>query len=249
MIRCPYCQISNRNDSRFCASCGAPFTSSANAAAPIKSKNNTLTIGAIVIGILFSCGMCELIGKLSDNAKNSSNIETASVKNTTALSQTPIPAPSIEPPVKNESRSLISKPTDKSKTAFVITDDAGVFDAPKPDAYVLQKLSKETNIEVIRQKGVWFYVSIGGKKGWMHGNAIRYKSTVPDLKAETSFPPVETPKTVYSEKLESPKVSQKTTESEINNSGATAKCRDGSLSYSAHRRGTCSHHGGVAVWY
>lgn len=36
---------------------------------------------------------------------------------------------------------------------------------------------------------------------------------------------------------------------EENPSGATAKCRDGSLSYSANRRGTCSHHGGVAVWY
>lgn len=31
--------------------------------------------------------------------------------------------------------------------------------------------------------------------------------------------------------------------------GATAKCNDGSLSYSAHRQGTCSHHGGVAIWY
>lgn len=31
--------------------------------------------------------------------------------------------------------------------------------------------------------------------------------------------------------------------------GATAKCRDNSLSYSAHRQGTCSHHGGVAQWY
>ncbi|MFJ3765243.1 DUF3761 domain-containing protein [Streptomyces sp. NPDC090082] len=30
--------------------------------------------------------------------------------------------------------------------------------------------------------------------------------------------------------------------------GATAQCNDGSFSYSAHRRGTCSHHGGVAVW-
>lgn len=38
-------------------------------------------------------------------------------------------------------------------------------------------------------------------------------------------------------------------EDEINNSGASAKCGDGTLSYSAHRRGTCSHHGGVAVWY
>lgn len=32
-------------------------------------------------------------------------------------------------------------------------------------------------------------------------------------------------------------------------SGASARCRDGTYSYSASRRGTCSHHGGVAVWY
>lgn len=31
--------------------------------------------------------------------------------------------------------------------------------------------------------------------------------------------------------------------------GATAMCNDGSLSYSAHHSGTCSHHGGVAIWY
>lgn len=30
--------------------------------------------------------------------------------------------------------------------------------------------------------------------------------------------------------------------------GATAQCRDGTYSYSSHRRGTCSHHGGVARW-
>ncbi len=33
----------------------------------------------------------------------------------------------------------------------------------------------------------------------------------------------------------------------INN--ASAKCKDGTLSYSSTRSGTCSHHGGVAVWY
>lgn len=31
--------------------------------------------------------------------------------------------------------------------------------------------------------------------------------------------------------------------------GPTALCNDGTYSYSAHHRGTCSHHGGVAVWY
>ncbi|HET8895419.1 MAG TPA: DUF3761 domain-containing protein [Gaiellaceae bacterium] len=30
--------------------------------------------------------------------------------------------------------------------------------------------------------------------------------------------------------------------------GATAQCRDGTYSYSQHRSGTCSFHGGVAVW-
>jgi hypothetical protein len=31
-------------------------------------------------------------------------------------------------------------------------------------------------------------------------------------------------------------------------SGASAKCRDGTWSFSQSRRGTCSHHGGVASW-
>jgi hypothetical protein len=35
---------------------------------------------------------------------------------------------------------------------------------------------------------------------------------------------------------------------EIAGSGASARCRDGTLSYSRHRRGTCSHHKGVAAW-
>jgi hypothetical protein len=33
-----------------------------------------------------------------------------------------------------------------------------------------------------------------------------------------------------------------------NPTGATARCRDGSYSYSQHASGTCSHHGGVARW-
>ena len=30
--------------------------------------------------------------------------------------------------------------------------------------------------------------------------------------------------------------------------GVTAQCADGTYSFSQHRRGTCSHHGGVARW-
>jgi hypothetical protein len=31
--------------------------------------------------------------------------------------------------------------------------------------------------------------------------------------------------------------------------GATAQCKDGTYSFSQSRSGTCSHHGGVAVWF
>jgi hypothetical protein len=31
--------------------------------------------------------------------------------------------------------------------------------------------------------------------------------------------------------------------------GASAKCGDGTYSFSQSRRGTCSHHGGVVEWY
>ena len=31
--------------------------------------------------------------------------------------------------------------------------------------------------------------------------------------------------------------------------GATAQCSDGTYSFSQHRSGTCSHHGGVAKWF
>jgi hypothetical protein len=30
--------------------------------------------------------------------------------------------------------------------------------------------------------------------------------------------------------------------------GATAQCADGTYSFSQHRSGTCSHHGGVGTW-
>ena len=35
----------------------------------------------------------------------------------------------------------------------------------------------------------------------------------------------------------------------VSGSSPSAVCRDGTYSYSQHRRGTCSHHGGVARWY
>ena len=57
--------------------------------------------------------------------------------------------------------------------------------------------------------------------------------------------PLETPETyinVDEEEVQSP------TQYEFVPEGACAICRDGTYSFSKNRRGTCSHHGGVAKW-
>jgi uncharacterized protein YraI len=46
----------------------------------------------------------------------------------------------------------------------------------------------------------------------------------------------------YGQKVQSP------TYSKSPPAGATALCKDGTYSFSRNRRGTCSHHGGVARW-
>ncbi len=80
------------------------------------------------------------------------------------------------------------------------------------------------------------------------------KSTVPQVNVEaptitlapTATPtpsptphifPTATPTPVYIQPVESSPCA-----------GASAICSDGTCSYSAHRQGTCSHHGGVAEW-
>ncbi|WP_330181735.1 DUF3761 domain-containing protein [Nocardia sp. NBC_01503] len=41
---------------------------------------------------------------------------------------------------------------------------------------------------------------------------------------------------------------QRPTESDTAPNGATARCGDGTYSFSRNHRGTCSHHGGVSKW-
>jgi hypothetical protein len=64
-----------------------------------------------------------------------------------------------------------------------------------------------------------------------------------DAKPRPSAPtPSPIPTVVPTREIASPSIAS-------NPTGATARCKDGSLSFSEHRQGTCSHHGGVAVWY
>lgn len=68
-------------------------------------------------------------------------------------------------------------------------------------------------------------------------------SLVPSPTATAKPTPTVTPKPVATS------TPVPTTAPSVNSSsGATAICRDGTYSYSQHRSGTCSHHGGVAQW-
>jgi len=58
-------------------------------------------------------------------------------------------------------------------------------------------------------------------------------------------PPLE--KVDYYENVDGQQV-QSPTKYEYKPQGATALCYDGTYSFSSHRRGTCSHHGGVKEW-
>lgn len=126
--------------------------------------------------------------------------------------------------------------------------------------------------------GPWYQVreTKTGSEGWIHGNTIdllqvattnsasptqatRPRSissarttspqpqTLPDratTKSSASAPPPgKSYVNVDGIRVRSPVFSETKPE------GASARCRDGSYSFSLHRQGTCSHHGGVAEWY
>ena len=61
-------------------------------------------------------------------------------------------------------------------------------------------------------------------------------TVVPTVRVATAVPPA--PVRVSTPRPQPP----------VDNGGATAICNDGWLSNSQHRRGTCSHHGGVREW-
>jgi hypothetical protein len=125
---------------------------------------------------------------------------------------------------------------------------------------IVTEVHKDQRLTVIRTapSGPWYRVREEQTRaeGWIHGSTIAFESgpitiSAPSPKTtETAPPRAATPPAsgrsyinVDGVRVPSPVFSDTRPE------GATARCRDGSYSFSQHRRGTCSYHGGVAVWY
>ena len=88
---------------------------------------------------------------------------------------------------------------------------------------------------------VWVYVTYNGYCGYVNAQFLT-KSVPANTMTAVAQEPIRHYTNSYGNTVQSPTRYNKTP------AGATALCRDGSYSFSQSRRGTCSHHGGVAKW-
>jgi len=130
---------------------------------------------------------------------------------------------------------------------MVTTCDVSLKASPSDGSSRLVTLVKGTVVNVINSnyRG-WYYVLGNGKYGYVKSECLKAYSSNYNTNYSTGYSSTSRSTSGYSggsSYFSTP--SQKT----VSSNGATARCRDGSYSYSQNRRGTCSHHGGVAVWY
>ena len=88
---------------------------------------------------------------------------------------------------------------------------------------------------------VWVYVTYNGYCGYEYAQFLT-KSVPATTTTAVAQEPIRHYTNSYGNTVQSPTRYNKAP------AGATALCRDGSYSFSQSRRGTCSHHGGVAKW-
>ncbi len=92
----------------------------------------------------------------------------------------------------------------------------------------------------------WIGVEYQGKIGYVYSKYLT--ESKPSLYRDSSTNTRHTTSSKYYTNSQGERV-QSPTYYSSRPKGATALCRDGTYSFSRSRRGTCSHHGGVAQWY
>lgn len=111
--------------------------------------------------------------------------------------------------------------------------------APALDAAILVVIPRGARISVSECDDTWCVASYSGEVGYAARRFLRSARTDTDcvslglgyLNSQGEW----MPSPCFSEGRGPP-------------AGASAQCRDGTYSFSRSRRGTCSHHGGVARW-
>ncbi len=75
-----------------------------------------------------------------------------------------------------------------AQTARVISENANLRGTPKTSGKIVDTLPEFTNLEIIKQKGVWFLVQASEYVGWIHGNTIRLTETSTKIDRLSVFP-------------------------------------------------------------
>lgn len=126
-------------------------------------------------------------------------------------------------------------------------------------SYVLTVIPKGTAVTIDEDcKCSWVLVEYNGYLGYVSTKYLsknpvshKYKPNISRRKS-TSYNPTNSRVRSNRVRYYTNKYGNRVQSPTIYNSkpaGATALCRDGTYSFSQNRRGTCSHHGGVAIWY
>lgn len=132
------------------------------------------------------------------------------------------------------------EPTRLDDTVAFTTTTLRLRSQPHPTATVLAVLAPGTKVRTYTCADAWcsVHVPISRRSGYV---SSEYLSLQPPAGGEPTGRGYVNVNGVW---VPSP---QRTPEGQPP-PGATARCRDGTYSFSQNRRGTCSHHGGVASW-
>jgi hypothetical protein len=245
----------------------------------MKNLISTACVLSVFLLVLLACSNADTRNFATGSTSSTDQNYSSDTSVTDDISDT---APIAEPTIEQAKSTL--------KPAIVIAESAELRESASQNSLVIDSVSEDASLQVVKQKGVWFLVRTDDEKeGWIHGNSFRYLDQtqtrhltvskdlkvepetdlstedfvpqyippIPQIKpveietrqAETYVAPVpvyrSTPETTYSRQYETPTI---TSSSSSESSIPTARCADGTLSYSTSRRGTCSWHGGVAEW-
>lgn len=151
---------------------------------------------------------------------------------------------------------LLSTLAGMAQTPFVTTANLNMRSLPCTCAGIETTIPKGATVYVLNyEDDSWARVSYNGHVNYVSRKYIKQKptSTYHSYKHNSSnksysygTPSQGTSVKYYTntrgERVQSPTYYQTAP------AGATALCRDGTYSFSRSRRGTCSHHGGVARW-
>jgi hypothetical protein len=163
---------------------------------------------------------------------------------------------SLEQSAHANALSLSAQDQNETVAAIVKAEKANLRDRPSKSGSVLRTVNRGDLLAIISTApiGPWYRVrdSKTESRGWVHGNTIALLHTTEATSGNASsqrprrtLPPVSGRSYINVDGVRVPSP----VFSDTKPVGATARCRDGAYSFSQHRRGTCSYHGGVAEWF